>query len=168
MRNGRMNSIADVVVVGGGILGCSVAAELARRGAAVSLVERGPIAAGASGRNHGLLFRPEDPALEPLYRASLGRYRELAGTTELDLSLDARPVVLLIVVVAEGDWAAGEREASSAAQGGIPVDRLDAAALRAEEPALSEGLLGGLLIDDGLRVDPAALTLAMAGEARQL
>lgn len=162
-----MKSTADVVVVGGGILGCSVAAELARRGAAVSLVERGPLAAGASGRNHGLLFRPEDPALQELYRSSLGRYRDLAGASGLDLSLDVDPVGLLIVVPDEEGWPAGEREASSAARGGIRVDRLDATELQAEEPALSGGLLGGLLIHDGLRVDPAALTLAVAEEARQ-
>jgi len=162
-----VNAIADVVVIGGGIVGSAVAGELARLGAAVTLVERGPIAAGASGRNHGLLFRPEDPVLDPLFRASLARYRELATTAELDLGLDAAPVGLLIVVADEAGWAAGEREAASAARGGMLVERLDAAGLRAEEPALGEGLQGALLIDDGVRVDPAALTLAVAAEARR-
>lgn len=162
-----MNAIADAVVVGGGILGCAVAGELARHGAAVTLVERGPIAAGASGRNHGLLFRPEDPVLDPLYRSSLAGYRQLATTTELDLGLDERPVGLLVVVTDEASWPAGEREAASAARGGILVERLDAAGLRSAEPALARGLQGGLLIDDGIRVDPAALTLALAGEARR-
>src|SRR5579883_1037005 len=109
-RRSHVNAIADVVVIGGGIVGSAVAGELARLGAAVTLVERGPIAAGASGRNHGLLFRPEDPVLDPLFRASLARYRELATTAELDLGLDAAPVGLLIVVADEAGWAAGERE----------------------------------------------------------
>ncbi|MCA1847203.1 MAG: FAD-dependent oxidoreductase, partial [Actinobacteria bacterium] len=61
-----MTERADVVVVGGGIIGCGIAAELASRGVSVLLVERSHIGAGASGRNHGLIFRPEDPLLGPL------------------------------------------------------------------------------------------------------
>ena len=56
-----MTERADVVVVGGGIIGCGIAAELASRGVSVVLVERSQIGAGASGRNHGLIFRPEEP-----------------------------------------------------------------------------------------------------------
>src|SRR5262249_61357545 len=38
---------ADVVVVGGGLVGCAVARELARRGLHPALVERGELAGGA-------------------------------------------------------------------------------------------------------------------------
>ena len=48
----------DVAVVGGGIMGASIARELARRGAGrVVLFERGTIAAGASGKTGALLRR---------------------------------------------------------------------------------------------------------------
>lgn len=48
----------DVVVVGGGIMGASIARELARRGAGrVALFERGTVAAGASGKTGALLRR---------------------------------------------------------------------------------------------------------------
>lgn len=162
-----MKPSADVVVVGGGTLGCAVARELAVAGASVVLVERGPIAAGASGRNHGLLFRPEDPAVDPLYRASVEAYQDLAASTELDLMADPDPVGLLVVVTEEAQWPAAEREASVAAERGSRTEHLGAAELRAAEPALAEGLLGGVLIHDGIRVDPAALTLALAYDARR-
>ena len=46
-----MSPNADVAVVGGGIIGCALAAFLAEDGARVRLYERDEIAAGASGRN---------------------------------------------------------------------------------------------------------------------
>ncbi|HEU5001256.1 MAG TPA: FAD-dependent oxidoreductase, partial [Actinomycetota bacterium] len=162
-----MKGTADVVVVGGGIIGCATAAELARAGAAVVLVERGPIAAGASGRNHGLIFTPEDPGLRALAGASMARYRELAAeSSQVGIGLDAEPVGLLVAVTQDHQWEAARREAAGAARGGRPVEYLDAAGARAAEPALGPGVLGGYLIGDGYRVDPAALTLALAYRAR--
>ena len=47
----------DVVVVGGGVTGCSCALTLARGGRRVRLLEAGEIAGGASGRNGGFALR---------------------------------------------------------------------------------------------------------------
>jgi glycine/D-amino acid oxidase-like deaminating enzyme len=71
----------EIVVIGGGIIGCATAAILADRGARVALVERSGIGAGASGRNLGAIQHPFDPVLPPLYRESLTRYRALAAET---------------------------------------------------------------------------------------
>jgi sarcosine oxidase subunit beta len=161
-----MTERADVVVVGGGIIGCGVAAELASRGVSVVLVERSQIGAGASGRNHGLIFRPEEPELDDLARVSLGMYAALADESSIDLSLDRTSPGLVIVAREESDWPAAEREAAAEAGAGAAVQRLDEAALREAEPALAPGHPGGFLIDDGFRVDPAALTLAYAERAR--
>jgi sarcosine oxidase subunit beta len=161
-----MTERADVVVVGGGIIGCGVAAELASRGVSVVLVERSQIGAGASGRNHGLIFRPEEPELDDLARVSLGMYAALADESSIDLSLDRTSPGLVIVAREESDWPAAEREAAAEARAGAAVQRLDEAALREAEPALAPGHPGGFLIDDGFRVDPAALTLAYAERAR--
>src|ERR1700724_4397398 len=108
-----MSERADVVVVGGGIIGGGSAAELASRGTSVVLLERSGMGAGASGRNHGLLFRPEDPVLEPLARVSSGMYAALAGESALDLSLDRAPRGLVIVVCEDSDWPAAERGAQA-------------------------------------------------------
>jgi len=161
-----MTERADVVVVGGGIIGCGVAAELASRGVSVVLVERSQIGAGASGRNHGLIFRPEEPELADLARVSLGMYAALVDESSIDLSLDRTSPGLVIVAREVADWPAAEREAAAEARAGAAVHRLDEAALREAEPALAPGHPGGFLIDDGFRVDPAALTLAYAERAR--
>jgi sarcosine oxidase subunit beta len=50
-----MNDTSDVVVVGGGVQGASLAFHLASRGASVTVVERQTIGAGATGRSSGLV-----------------------------------------------------------------------------------------------------------------
>src|SRR4029077_17427478 len=50
-----MTSTADVVVVGGGVNGVSIAHALAGRGVRVVLVEKGALASGASGRSSALI-----------------------------------------------------------------------------------------------------------------
>lgn len=162
-----MKTTADVVVIGGGVIGCAIAAELAQRGVGVTLLERDRIASGASGRNHGLLWYPQNSTTDPLYRASLEVYREIASRSEVTIGLDDSPVGVIVVVRRPEEWPLAEAEAKLAEAGGVSTRRLEGEALRAEEPNLSEETLGGCLIEDGYRLDPAALTLALALEARR-
>jgi glycine/D-amino acid oxidase-like deaminating enzyme len=69
----------DVVIVGGGIAGCTVAFEWARRGARVSLLERRCIGLGASGRNTGTLLQQAEPEVSQLLNESVGSYSEVFG-----------------------------------------------------------------------------------------
>jgi len=50
-----MNEAYDVLVIGGGVTGGGTALDLVLRGLRVALIERGDLAAGTSGRYHGLL-----------------------------------------------------------------------------------------------------------------
>ena len=68
----------------------SAAAFLAEAGAAVELFERSEVAAGASGRNSGVLQHPFDPELVPLHRESLEIYR-----TVLPLPDDPAGILML-------------------------------------------------------------------------
>ncbi len=138
----------DVAVVGGGIVGCALAAFLAEAGARVTLYEREQIAAGASGRNSGVVQDPLDPALTALYEESLAHYAQLEG-----FALGAEPVGLLIVGETLGP----------APQHAI---RLDSAELAALEPALAPDLVG-YRIETGRPVPPAAAAQAFARRALQ-
>ncbi len=156
-----------VIVVGGGVIGCACAAELARRGASVTLLERADLAAGASGRNHGLLLSPLDPALVPMARASAEAYEELAKDTPFPFHLDSAPIGFLLVSGEEGDErAAGRDEAAAASASGVSVQSLDASGIHRLEPELAPDLVEGWLLNDGRRLDPAALTVALALRAR--
>lgn len=58
------NSTADVVVIGGDIVGCTAAYYLARRGASVILCEKGDVGLGhvfANPTTSGISCRPRDP-----------------------------------------------------------------------------------------------------------
>ena len=80
-------SRADVAIVGGGVIGCALARELAGRGAAVTVVERGEPGGEASGAAAGLLA-PQAENLQPgplldLALESRGLYpRWVAGLVE--------------------------------------------------------------------------------------
>jgi gamma-glutamylputrescine oxidase len=69
---GEPSGPVDVVVVGGGVTGCSCALTLARGGLRVRLLEGREIAAGASGRNGGFALSGLAPSYDEA-RATLGR-----------------------------------------------------------------------------------------------
>src|SRR5687767_13894437 len=93
----RIPSSADVVVIGGGIIGCAAAAIMADRGARVVLVEGSDIGAGASGRNLGAVQHPFDPVLAELFVESVGRYRALAEGAANDFTIPSAPAGLLLL-----------------------------------------------------------------------
>ena len=54
--NGAQEGPTSVLVVGGGLAGCTAAAALARRGVAVTLLEQGTVANAGSGIDQGILY----------------------------------------------------------------------------------------------------------------
>ena len=152
-----MSSAPDVAIIGGGIVGCSLAAFCAEAGASVRLYERERIAAGASGRNSGLLQHPLDGALVALYQESLDHYRELEG-----FDLPSEPVGLLLVSP-DRDALGAEAAELGAQFPEIAPALLDDAA--EAEPCLAPGLAGARL-PMGYPVPPAGATEAFAARAR--
>jgi len=154
---------ADVAIVGGGIVGTATATFLARAGVRVTLYERSAIAAGASGRNSGVIQHPHDTVLASLYEASLAAYRELDDTSGGALALDREPVGLLHV----GRDLGAVEAISDAWRATYPATRpeiVTADELRRLEPALADDLIACRL-RIGYPVAPAAATLAFAAEA---
>lgn len=158
---------ADVVVVGGGVIGCACARELALRGLRVTLVERESLAAGASGRNHGLLLTPTDPALIPMTEHGSGVYDEIAADPPIPLRIERERIGMLIVGDEERGREDARAEADAAAACGVPVERLRGDDLHAAEPELAPDLDEGWLLDDARIVDPSSLTVALALLARE-
>ena len=86
MSGPRADRRCDVVVVGGGIVGCATAYYLARRGVRVILLERGEVAGEQSGRNWGFVRQQgRDPAEVPLMVAANRIWRGLEQELDADL-----------------------------------------------------------------------------------
>lgn len=161
---GAGHTSADVVVIGGGIMGIAAAAMLAEAGRSVVLFEERAVAAGASGRNSGVIQHPFDDELAPLYRESLELYAALAAE-DSDFSFATRPAGLLVLT----DDPAGARVAAQEIRVSAPelAPRLvDEAELRSLEPATARGLVA-ISLDTGYPVAPASATLAFARRAER-
>ncbi|HKE97318.1 MAG TPA: FAD-dependent oxidoreductase [Actinomycetes bacterium] len=154
----------DVVVVGGGVVGCACALELAERGARTLLLERAGLAAGASGRNQGLLLPSPDPRIAPLFRESLARHEWLAGGP---VPFGLRPVAQLLLAGEPATLPLLRAHADGIAQGGFQVDTLGPGELVRAEPSLAPDLAGGARCEHARALDPAAVTLAWAQAARR-
>ena len=149
----------DVAVIGGGIVGCATAAFLAEAGASVLLTEREAIAAGASGRNSGIVQHPMDATLLPLFEATVAHYRELAAH---GFSLPAEPGGLL--VLAEEEAALAHELDALAAFPELHAEALAPGEPARIEPCLAPGL-AGIRLEAGYAVPPAAATAAFAARA---
>jgi len=157
----------DVLVVGAGVIGLAIAREAARAGMSVRLFDRGEPGGEASGASAGILAAQLEahepgPMLPPalasraLYPALVAALRNESGL-DVDLRRDGA------LVVARGAAMADELERAFHFQRaqGLAVERLDAAALRRAEPALTETALFGLRLPDEASLDPALLVRAL-------
>ncbi len=153
--------MADVAVIGGGIVGCALAAFLAEGGASVTLHEREALAAGASGRNSGIVQHPMDTVLAPLFHETVQHYRDLAS---FGFALPEEPAGLLVLgtdeAVLDAELAALGREF-----GELGAERLAPGEPHALEPVVAPEL-AGLRMATGFTVPPAEATLAFARRAQ--
>ncbi len=156
--------MTDVVVIGGGIVGCSAAAILADRGARVILVEREAIGAGASGRNLGAIQHPFDPVLAPLHTDSLTRYRALAGATEAFV-IAPDPVGLLLLN-RDADAAGAQARRLALAWPELSPELLSAQEVSRMEPSLAPGPVA-VQLATGYPIPPASATAAWAWLAEE-
>jgi D-hydroxyproline dehydrogenase subunit beta len=148
----------DVIVIGGGVVGTTAAWQIAAAGAEVTLLERGALASGATGRSQGLVLPPDHGEMIPLWRESVELYGLLADRREF--GFDREPVGTLLLATCEEQLASLDAVPH-------PGERLDAAGVAEAEPALAAGMAGGLLIAEGRRSDPGALAASAAAEARE-
>jgi len=160
LRSGRRPS---AIVIGAGSTGAATAHDLALRGVNVTVLERGEIASGTTGRNHGLLHSGARYAVKDRESAT-------ECITERDVLARIAPEVLelnggLFIAVDEAGLAYREPFLEACASAGIPVRELDAAETRALEPAVSSTILAAIEVPDGV-FDPLHLCLAFLATAR--
>jgi glycine/D-amino acid oxidase-like deaminating enzyme len=157
---------ADVVVIGGGVMGLHVAWKLAAaRAGKVALFEKRVFGAGSSGKSGAILRQHySHETLVRMARASLAEYAALDESTAGGIGFRRQGMVF---VCHERDRAALEGNVALQRSCGVPVDLLDGAALRALEPrATFEDHVVGAFERDAAFVDPALTLPAIAAQAR--
>jgi len=163
----------DVIVVGGGVLGCAIALRLADDKISTIVLERAVPGAEASSAAAGIL----GPALEAgASRSALAfgiRSRHLHATladrfrAEHGMDVGFRPSGALVVALNEEENRELEVQADSLRAHDVRCSLLDAAAARALEPQLSNRVLRALELPDEAQVDPPLLLKALAMTAER-
>src|SRR5438094_8223626 len=109
----RVSPPRHVLVCGAGVVGASVAYFLARRGVAVTVVERSGVACAASGKSGGFLALDwcDGSELGPLARASFALHAELARQLGTDYGY-RRMDTFMLAARERGAIAGGHRVAA--------------------------------------------------------
>jgi len=164
-----LNRRADVVVIGGGVIGCSVAYYLAKKGAKIIVIEkRGGLCFGSSGANNGgcPVSAFESPLLE-LARESLKLYKDLSE--EMGYDIEYQNTGYLLCSVNEEQYPDMERNAQSLRRSGVNVRLIEGNELRELEPSLGADVIVGIAEQEesGL-VNPFKVNYGFARAARKL
>ncbi len=166
--------VADVVVIGGGVIGLSIGWRAAQRGMRVVVLERGRAGGGTSHHAAGMLAPVAEvvPAEEPLLDLGLRSARlypsfaaEVAGAAGVDGIGYTRCGTLLVARDAD-EAEALERELALRLRLGLEVQRLLPSEARRREPGLAPALRLALEVPDDHAIDPRALTAALAAALR--
>ncbi len=164
----QLPSEAQVVIIGGGVIGCSVAYHLTKLGwRDVILLERKQLTCGTTWHAAGLVGQ---------LRATLNLTKLAQYTTDLYAGLEAetgqatgfRQTGSLSIATGEERFEELKRGASMAKTFGLEVEVVGPGEVKALYPLINlEGIVGGVHLPKDGQTNPADTTMAMAKGARQ-
>ena len=164
-----MKGQAEVIIIGGGITGCSIAWHLAKRGCTdVLLLEKGELTSGTTFHSVGLVsqFRTS-PALMRLMNYSIGLYDQFKS--EGANGIGWHKVGSLRLASSPNRLKALQRHVSRARGLGLDVGTISAKEALDIVPFISpDGIEGAVHIPDDGWMDPNGITLEFARRAREL
>ncbi|MGB0927906.1 MAG: GcvT family protein [Pikeienuella sp.] len=158
---------ARVVIIGGGVIGCSVAYHLTKLGwKDVVLLERKQLTSGTTWHAAGLIAQLRATA----NMTKLAKYsQELYGNLEAETGVATgfKRVGSITVALTEERKEEIFRQASMARAFGVDVEEISPAEVKAKYPHLNiDGVVAGVYLDKDGQGDPANIALAMAKGAR--
>lgn len=152
------------IVIGAGFTGCAIAHDLALRGIQATVLERGEIASGTSGRTHGLLHsggrycvNDQESAVECIQENIL--LRKIARQC---IEFNGG----FFIALDESDLAYAPLFEQGAQACGIPIEKLPVKQALSIEPNMNPGALAAYTVPDGA-FDPLRLALAFAATAKK-
>jgi|HigsolmetaAR201D_1030396.scaffolds.fasta_scaffold08570_4 glycine/D-amino acid oxidase-like deaminating enzyme len=157
----------DIVIIGAGIVGAACAAELARAGLRIAVIEADTPGSGATAAGMGhIVVMDEGDAQLALTRYSQLLWDALAAPNPAPHEYQRCGTLWVAADADELDEVAHKRDVYASA--GVPCEILDADALYAHEPNLRPGLVGGLLVPgDSVVYPPRTAALLLEGTRSQ-
>ena len=161
-------SSTKVVVVGGGVIGCSVAYHLTKFGwNDVVLLERDQLTSGTTWHAAGLVSQLGPTAsITKIRKYTLDLYKKLEK--EVDHSAGLRLNGALSIAQTDARWQELRRQATTAQLYNVDVKILDKETIKKNYPMMhTEDLKGGILMPGDGAADPSGVTHMLAKAARQ-
>jgi sarcosine oxidase subunit beta len=157
----------DTVVIGGGVIGTSVAYYLSKKGVKAALVERGDIASGTSGRcdgNVGIADKQPGFDTKMAYNSQL-LFKELFE--EIPYNFDYTQRGAIYIIESEKELSIAEEYVKKQVEDGYPMRMMDKSEIHDDEPYLAEDIVGGVEIGCDLSLNPMALAFGLSLEAKR-
>lgn len=161
---------ADVIVIGGGIVGCSTAYNLAKRGQSVILLEKGRVGEEASGRNGGGVRQSNrHPGELPIAMEGIktiwGTFKE-----EFDWDVEYRVGGYIRLITSEKEYATFRKNLKWQQKMGLKIEFLTAEETRALVPSIPKHieLMGSTYCPTDGTANPLLVTKAIARTAKRL
>jgi len=160
-------SKSKVVVIGGGVVGCSVAYHLAKFGwKDTILLERDQLTSGTTWHAAGLVSQlGPSAAITKIRKYSLELYKKLEK--EIDFSSGLKLNGALSIATTKGRWQELLRQATTAQLFDVNVEILSIDQIKKIYPIINEkDILGGIFMPGDGQADPVGVTNLLAKAAR--
>jgi glycine/D-amino acid oxidase-like deaminating enzyme len=159
---------ADVVVIGGGVIGSSIAYYLSKRKIPVVLLERGAIGSGTSSACDGLIFlQTKKPGTHLKLAMESGRLYETLSE-ELDFNIEHRNCGGMILIESEPELQAMRRIVEAQKDAGLDVSLIERSPAIAMAPCLSQDFIAATYSPRDAQVNPICLVRAFIKAATRL
>ena len=159
---------ADVVIIGAGVIGASIAYHLAKENVRAVVLDKNGVASGSSGACEGLLLLQSKKPGTHLEMASESLLRFAVLEQELNHSIEYENKGGLVVIESEEELAAMKNFVEKQKKHGADISFLNKEQAREKEPALSEKIMGATYSALDSQANPILLTLGFLRSAQKL
>ncbi|HHY2674797.1 NAD(P)/FAD-dependent oxidoreductase [Bacillus toyonensis] len=158
----------DVLIIGGGIIGCSIAYYTSKYGRDVTIIEKGEFVSGTSSRCDGnILAIDKDPGFDS--QMSLVSQKLVTDLSEeLEHSFEYRAPGSILVCESDEEMEAAQQWVNRQKDAGLPFRMLDRQDIREESPFFADDLLGGLECATDSTVNPYLLAFSLLAESKKM